>query len=199
MARYESQTEPQETPARDEGFTLVEVIWALFLLGLLAMGSLGLFINGMKSVAHVQRQQAAVSLANSAMDLARSVSGGSVNATGTSGLIKGRSQAETKTTWDAAKAIQLSDTADMTMVWDPEAGLVTADQWIPVTTTAKVDNVTYTIDTLIGKCYRLKAASLTSENCVAVNPAPSAGTYIEMYRVRVVVRWNEGTDARQAS
>ena len=92
MALQSTQATPEETPARDGGFTLVEVIWALFLLGLISLAALGLFVHGMKSVAHVQRQQAAVSLANSAMDLARSVSGGSVDATGTSGLVKGRAK-----------------------------------------------------------------------------------------------------------
>ena len=194
MASDATQFAPEDAPSRDGGFTLVEVIWALFLLGLIAMASLGLFVNGMKSVAHVQRQQAAVSLANSSMDLARSVSGGSVDATGTSGLVKGRSDTDVKATWNAAKAANASDTSDMTIVWDPELGLVTADQWVPVTTTAVVDNQTYTINTLVGTCYRLAAASTASQNCVATNPDPTGTTYVQMFRVRVIVNWDESAD-----
>jgi prepilin-type N-terminal cleavage/methylation domain-containing protein len=83
MTRHEVLADRESAPARDAGFTLVEVVWALFLLGIIAMASLGLFLKGMTSVAHMQRQQAAVSLANSAMDAARSVDGGATNATGT--------------------------------------------------------------------------------------------------------------------
>lgn len=168
------------------------------LIGLIAMGSLALFLNGIKSVSHMQRQQAAVSLASAAMDAARSVSGGAVNAAGTSGLIKGRSQAAVEAVWNAATTADASDTADMTVAWDPETGLQPADQWVPVTSTAIVGNQPFTIDTLIGKCYRLRAASLVSQNCVATNPAPSSDTYVEIYRVRVVVRWDEGSAASGA-
>ncbi|MGC4174067.1 type IV pilus modification PilV family protein [Demequina sp.] len=193
------------TASDDEGFTLVEVIWALFLLGLIAMAALGLFINGMKSIAHVQKQQAAVALANSAMDKARSVSSGAVTAVGTIGTIKGRSESAVKAVWTDATSLDATDTADMNVKWDPETGLAVADQWVPVRTTAVVDNQTYTIDTLVGTCYRLKAASGTSQNCVKDNPAPISptadahtGTYIEMYRVRVVVRWDESSDGSAA-
>jgi prepilin-type N-terminal cleavage/methylation domain-containing protein len=196
---YFTRERNEDSATNDEGFTLVEVVMALFLLGLIALGALALFVNGMKNLSHVQRQQAAVSLANSAMDLARSVSGGDVNATGTSGLIKGRNQTDVTATWNAAKAANLADTSDMTITWDPELGMTTADQWVPVTRTATVDNVTYQIDTLIGKCYRLKAFSSTSQDCVATNPAPAAGTYMEMYRVRVVVRWDESGNGSKKS
>lgn len=197
MEQPMAQATPDAT-ARDEGFTLLEVVWALFLLGLLAMSALGLFLQGMGTMAHVQRQQAAVSLATAAMDTARSVSGGAVNAAGTSGLIKGRSQTAVTTVWNNATTLKSSDTSDMTIVWDPATGMTAADQWVPVRTAAVVDNQPYTIDTLIGKCYRLRAASLLSQDCVATNPAPSAGTYVETYRVRIVVRWAEGSAGTQA-
>jgi len=189
---------PQLFRRRDEGFTLVEVIWALLLIGLIAMGALGLFLNGMKTVAHVQRQQIAVSLASSAMDQARSVAGGPVNAAGTSGLVKGRSQSAVQAVWNEATAADSVDTADMTMVWDPESGLTTADQWVPVRTTATISSQPFTIDTLIGTCFRLRATSATSQNCVATNPSPSTDTYVQLYRVRVVVRWDEGEAAKGA-
>lgn len=194
MRRFAPRT-PDES-ARDAGFTLIEVIIALVLLGLIAMASLGLFTGGMKSVAHVQRQQAAVSLANSAMDMARSVSGGAVDAAKTSGLVKGRSQSAVNTAWAAAAALTPSDTSDMTKVWDPATSLSTSDQWVPITTTATVDSQTYTITTLVGTCYRLKAASTASQDCVAT--VGSTSNYNLLYRVRVIVRWDESSTGAKA-
>jgi len=191
-----AQASPDAT-TRDEGFTLLEVIWALFLIGLLAMSAMGLFLQGMGRMAHVQRQQAAVTLATAAMDTARSVSGGAVNAAGTSGLVKGRSQTAVNTVWNNATTLNASDTADMTKVWDVATGMTAADQWVPVRTAAVVDNQPYTIDTLVGKCYRLRAASLLSQDCVATSPAPAAN-YVETYRVRIVVRWAEGNAGAEA-
>ncbi|WP_061965919.1 type IV pilus modification PilV family protein [Demequina aurantiaca] len=183
----------ESTSGADSGFTLVEVIWALFLLGLIAMGALALFIHGVKTTAHLQRNQAAVSLASGAMDVARSVSGGPVNAVGTSGVIKGRSETAVKAVWNDATALEPSDTADMTIAWDPEGGLTPDKQWVPVRTTQTVDNQEFTIDTLIGKCYRQRSASVVDQNCTATNPGgPSSTDYVEMYRARVVVRWDEG-------
>lgn len=206
MASYSAQQTGAAAPAsvdaaprlfrrRDEGFTLVEVIWALVLIGLIAMGSLALFLHGIKTVSHLQRQQTAVSLATSAMDVARSVTGGPVNAVGTSGLVKGRSQAAVQAVWNEAAAADSTDTADMTWVWDSETGLAASDQWVPVRTTATVASQPFTIDTLVGRCYRLKAFTSGSQDCLAVNPAPTAGTYAPLYRVRVVVRWDEGAAA----
>ena len=145
--------------SRDEGFTLVEVIMALVLLGMIAMASLGVFLKGMSTITHVQRQQAAVAVANSAMDVARSVSPGAVNAAGTIGVVKGRSASAVNTVWTDATTKNASDTVDMTAASDPTTGLTAADQWVPVRTTQRVDNVTYTVDTLVGTCYRLRAAS----------------------------------------
>jgi len=183
------------TSGNDEGFTLVEVTWALFLLGVVALAVLALFISGMQAGAHVQRDQAAVSLASTAMDNARAVSGGPVNASGTSGAVKGRSYASVESVWLEATAREASDTADMSMAWDPELGLSDSDQWVPIRTTAVVANQTYTIDTLIGTCWRLRAASTSEQHCVSTNPAPSTDTYVELHRVRVIVHWDEGAAA----
>ncbi|MCR6713311.1 MAG: type II secretion system GspH family protein [Demequina sp.] len=180
--------------SRDEGFTLVEVIMALVLLGMIAMASLGVFLKGMSTITHVQRQQAAVAVANSAMDVARSVSPGAVNAAGTIGVVKGRSASAVNTVWTDATTKNASDTVDMTAASDPTTGLTAADQWVPVRTTQRVDNVTYTVDTLVGTCYRLRAASSVSQDCVRFDTPPSGTTYAQMYRIRVVVRWDESSN-----
>ncbi|WP_297082199.1 prepilin-type N-terminal cleavage/methylation domain-containing protein [uncultured Demequina sp.] len=196
MAHDEAQrTAAPRSSRRDEGFTLIEVTWALFLLGIVAMAVLALFIHGMRAGAHVQRDQAAVSLATTAMDNARAVTSGPVNAAGTSGAVKGRAYAAVESVWLEATARDASDTADMAMAWDPESGLTDADQWVPIRTTAVVDNQTYTIDTLIGTCWRLRAASTTEQSCVASDPAPGTDTYVEMHRIRVIVHWHEGDAA----
>jgi len=193
----EQQAQPQDA-TRDDGFTLIEVVLALLLLGLLAMSSLGIFLRGMATVTHVQRQQAAVAVANSAMDVARSVSSGAVNAAGTIGTVKGRSQTAVNTVWTDATTKNASDTSDMAAAWDPASGLQPADQWVPIRTTQRVDNVTYTVDTLVGTCYRLRAASSVSQDCVKFATPPTGTTYSQMYRIRVIVRWDESADGTKS-
>ncbi|WP_084103663.1 prepilin-type N-terminal cleavage/methylation domain-containing protein [Demequina sp. NBRC 110056] len=174
-----------DAPEHDAGFTLVEVMAALFILSLVSLAFLALFLSGVSKTSDLQRQQAAVGIANSAMDSVRSVAGGAVNATGTAGIVKGRSYSAVQTVWDAADP---ADTVDMNPVSDPDPGL---EQWVPVRDTAFVDGQEYTIDTLIGSCYRLRAASTISQDCVKANPGGT--NYIQMYRVRVVVSWDTGS------
>ncbi|WP_084037790.1 Ig-like domain-containing protein [Demequina sp. NBRC 110053] len=185
-----------DAPAGDDGFTLVEMVVALFLLGIVAMAALGLFVNGLGSVTDFQRQQAAASLAGTALDRARSVTATAGDYTGTSGVLQGRTQTAVRAVWDEATALEPSDTADMTLepvgfpaAWDPAPGHTAADQWVPVRTTHTVDNQQYTVDTLIGVCFRLKTSPTTGQACTATR---SSGDDAEMYRVRVVVRWDTG-------
>lgn len=183
----------------EDGLTLIEVIVALFLIGMVATGSLYFFMQSVQKSADLQRTQAAVTLANNAMDRARAVSAGAVNVTGTSGLVKGRSQSAVQTVWNEATSANAADTADMTIAWDSEGGLTTASQWVPIRETTRLDNQDYTIDTLIGTCYRQRAASTTATDCFAANPEPGTDAYIVIYRVRVVVTWDGGTAGKQGS
>ncbi|ACV08999.1 Ig-like domain-containing protein [Jonesia denitrificans] len=186
---------PKYLPAqcdRDSGLSMVEVIVAVVLIGMVATSAAAFFITGIATVSDLQRKQAAVSLANSAVERARAVAPGDVTGTGVSGLVKGRAQAAVTSVWDAITTADPSDTADMNPAWDTGASGATADQWVPLTQTQRINSQTYTITTLIGTCFRSKAATTTSADCVKTNPNPAGATHIEMYRVRVVVTWTTG-------
>ncbi|WP_157544506.1 Ig-like domain-containing protein [Jonesia quinghaiensis] len=186
---------PKFMPAernRESGLSMVEVIVAVVLIGMVATSAAAFFITGLATVSDLQRKQAAVSLANSAVERARAVAPGDVTGTGVSGLVKGRTQAAVTATWDAIATADPTDTADMNPAWDNSPSAASTDQWVPLTQTQRVNSQTYTITTLIGQCFRAKAATTSSANCVRTNPNPAGSSHIEMYRVRVVVSWSEG-------
>ena len=52
----------------ESGLTLIEVVVALTLLGVVAAAALTFFVRGMQSTSHLQRTQAAVAVASQAME-----------------------------------------------------------------------------------------------------------------------------------
>lgn len=183
----------------EDGFSLIEVVVAIVLTGMLAAAALTFFVSGVSTVSESQRKQAAVMLANSAVEQARAVAPGAVDAASTSGLVRGRSKASVQTSWTAATAFDSQDTADMNIAWDPSTGLTDASQWVPLEQTRTVDSQTYTITTLIGSCYRSKLASKTADDCVKDQPSINSDDYVKLYRVRVVVKWAESQTATPRS
>ena len=111
---------PVQRDLRDEGgFTLVEVVVALFLLGIVAAAGLTFFFRGMQNTSHLQRSQTAVAVANEAMEKVRSVTPRITDTvTSTSGLLIGRTQTAVQAAWATAAA---SDTAQSNAVWDTAA------------------------------------------------------------------------------
>jgi len=89
----------------DSGFSLIEVVVALFLLGIVAAAALAFFVRAMQNTNHLQRSQASVAVANQAMELARSVTAREVDTTNhVSGLLIGRSSTDTDAAWAAYPA-----------------------------------------------------------------------------------------------
>ncbi|WP_421733822.1 Ig-like domain-containing protein [Cellulomonas sp.] len=164
------------------GFSLIEVVVALFLLGIVATAALGFFIRGMQNTSHQQRSQAAVAVATQGMELARSVTPQAANGAGTSGLLIGRAKADVDAAWAAAAA---TDTAQMNADWDPAAAN-SANAVIPIVgNPIRVSDETFTVTTLIGTCFRPIAAAQTDKPCTKANPGGGA----KLYRIVVVVKW----------
>lgn len=176
---------------REHGLTVIEVIVAITLVGLVSTAAISFFISGVSSVSESQRKQVAVTLANGAIEQARSVAPTAINAAGTSGLVKGRSQTAVQAVWDEVTALNADDTSDMRIVWDPESGLTEANQWVPLRTTNRVDSQNFEITTLIGTCHRPKLATTNESECTRDAVVAPLTENIQLYRVRVIVRWAE--------
>lgn len=177
------------------GLTLIEVIVAIALIGIVSSAAISFFIRGVATVSDQQRRQAAVTLANSAIDVARSVEPSAVDGGTTSGLVKGRSSSAVATAWNAATVLNPTDTADMNQVSDPGLAVSISDQWVPITTTRVVDKQTYTVTTLVGTCFRPKEATSASAKCTKTKAEQGGSDVIMMYRVRAVVTWAENDTA----
>lgn len=174
--------------SRDAGFSLIEVVVALFLIGLVAAGALLFFVRGMQNTSHLQRTQAATTIATQGMELVRAVDARAT--TGTSGLLIGRSKGDVQAVWNAADP---ADIAETSMAWDkitPSAD--PTKQSVRLVRTTTVSDMDYTIVTLIGECYRSGTASSAKQACTAAKPAAP----VLMYRATVIVEWKAGKDGQ---
>lgn len=183
----------------DAGFSLVEVVVAVVLLGLVTTAVLPFFLQSLTKGAGLQERQAGVAVANAAMEQARSVVatqatlGGSAVVTG---LVRGRPQAGVQAQWAAAG----ESTTQTTPRWDPAPASaplnkrVAADDpeyptnaVVPLRRTDTISSVTYTSATLVGTCWRLRANP--ADPCTASGTGtPPSGT-VEMVRLVVVTTW----------
>ncbi|MGY4642608.1 type IV pilus modification PilV family protein [Cellulomonas sp. URHB0016] len=170
------------TGSDDSGFSLIEVVVALFLLGVVAAAALSFFVRAMQNTSHLQRSQASVAVANQAMELVRSVTPREVDTVNhVSGLLIGRTAGATDAAWLAYPA----DVAQMNKVSDAWAATRGASLPIPVVKTYRVSNMDYKVTTLIGTCYRPATASTADQTCVKTG----ASGDVLLYRVTVVVAW----------
>jgi prepilin-type N-terminal cleavage/methylation domain-containing protein len=166
----------------DDGFTLLEVIVAMTLLGLILAGSATLFIASLKNSTGMDRRQVAVTLAGQQMETVRAIRPETSSSTGNP-LVEGRKLADVTSTWPSAPADFRAVTL---MTGGSDSTPVGASPTIPFSTTSTVDGQSFKISTWIGTCTR---ATTTNAPCDTVTPAAGAQT---MYRVVVVVSWNQG-------
>jgi len=177
----------------DAGFTLMEVVVALALLALVATASLVFFVKGTRAVTTQQRAQNAIAVANEAMEVAFSKVP-TASATGTSGLVVGRTQSEVTAAWTAAVAAGVSGLSDSYPAWDtatsplPATGI--GDDAVPLTTTVNRSRIDYTVTTLVGACYRATASPAAPCTRTGGNAAGVAATgYARLMRSVVLVTW----------
>lgn len=180
---------------RDEGFTLVEVIVALVLLGLVATSAMYFFISGTRSTSHLQRSQNAVTVANEAMEMAYALEPRDKLGTETPSVVLGRSQANVQTAWNAAVALGVEGINDTYPVWDASAG-PSATPALPITQSRNHSGISYTVTTLVGTCFRPSSTLGTDQTCTRIPGYASdpgdAGTpsnMVRMLRIITVVTW----------
>jgi len=163
----------------DRGFSLIEVIVAMVILGILTTAALGLYITSIQSAATLQRREIAVTVASQAME--------SVAATPVAALYGGRSKAAVTAQWASnATASGLSQTV---LNWDKSATLPVIVA-VPLTRLVSLSGTDFAVTTLIGTCYQRAAGPGAGGDCGVVSSPATSFTALE--RVMVVVTWTAG-------
>jgi prepilin-type N-terminal cleavage/methylation domain-containing protein len=159
------------------GFSLIEVIVALALILFVMTSSVVFFVNSLKTSAGQQSRQAAISLSDQAIELARAVP--------VANLVDGRDQATADAQWAALPAGAAAAKAASLEMYDtpPVAPTVTVPFSVADPTTF-VNKTQYTVDTAIGGCWVTATAPV---RCTA--PATPPTPTPNVYRIIVDVHW----------
>lgn len=164
-------------PREDEGFSLVETVVAMGIVGAVMVALAQFGVRSMTVVHEQGDAQTAIHLAATASERAHGLLPGSV--------LQGRGSAATAAQWAAAPAPVRAHTATLRMVWDtgapPGAGAGAALPTAPQTVVR--DGKTYLVRHYVGACWI--APTDPSGACTAA-PAPATAP---LYRVVVNVAW----------
>ena len=162
---------------RSGGFSLIEVIVALALILFVMTSSVVFFVRSLQSSSGQQSRQAAISLSDQAIELAR--------AQPVASLLDGRDQATATTQWAALPAAAAAAKAASALVWDtPPVAPTVAVPFSTANQTTFVNNTQYTVDTAIGGCWVTATAPV---RCTA--PATPPTPTPNVYRIIVDVHW----------
>jgi prepilin-type N-terminal cleavage/methylation domain-containing protein len=173
--------------SQEAGFTLVEVVVASAVLGLIMVSSGLFFLGGLRSIAGLQHRQAATSLAAQAMELATSISA-LPDSSGCVPLLYGRPEAAVTSQWASPPGVDLSG---MDAAWNAETCPSTVAVPLSGLTTTVADGapavtlggVGYTVRTFIGSCHEPR------DGGACVRQTPNNATNPKMFRIVVVVGW----------
>jgi len=162
----------------DDGFTLVETLVSIAVIGVV-MTSLTAFFTNSLSIGNQQRgKQAAAQILDDAMERVRSLKG--------SGITAGRDQTSSDSQWTGAPTLVRSYLGDMAEVYDSTAatgsGSTAPLPTAPLAVT--VNGLTFSENFYIGQCFQ----PLDGGACVK---AAAQVTDIRLYRVVVQVTWSE--------
>jgi|tagenome__1003787_1003787.scaffolds.fasta_scaffold20875251_3 prepilin-type N-terminal cleavage/methylation domain-containing protein len=170
-------------PRSDEGFTLIEVIVALLLIGIVMGATTSFFVATARVTSQQRTQQIAAQVAESATERVRALTGSEV--------VVGRDTNTSTTQWTAGNTDSRVSPflAQMQMYSDSTAtsGSGTSATLPTVAETVKVNGVPFNQSWYVGKCWQAGNTSLAvgAADCTAT----SASTKIELLRVVVVVTW----------
>ncbi|TFC35937.1 type II secretion system protein [Cryobacterium sp. MDB1-18-2] len=173
------------------GMTLIEVIVAISIMGIIAAAAVGLSITSQSGAVAQQRQELAVTIANQAME---SVSAQSAV---TGALVAGRSQSNVSANWTNAINSGTSGLSDTYPAWDPGATAASVATVPILSAPLSLSGTTYTTNILVGTCYQKSVGATAPGTCtkVAGYTAPSLPEptgWSPVLRVMVIVRWNAG-------
>ena len=162
----------------DDGFTLVETLISIAVIGVV-MTSLTAFFTNSLSIDNQQRgKQAAAQILDDAMERVRSLKG--------SGITAGRDQSSSDTQWTGAPTPVQNYLGDMAEAYDSTApggsGSTAALPTAPLPVT--VNGLTFYENFYIGECFQPLAGGACVKTAALV-------TDIELFRVVVHVTWSE--------
>ena len=159
------------------GFSLIEVIVALGLILLVMTSSCRVLRHSLQTSSGQQSRQAAISVANQAIEIARAVP--------VANLVDGRDQATADTQWAALPAVAAAAKAASLEMYDaPPVAATVAVPFTVADQTTFVNKTQYTVDTAIGGCWVTATAPV---RCTA--PATPPTPTPNVYRVIVDVHW----------
>jgi prepilin-type N-terminal cleavage/methylation domain-containing protein len=184
------------TPIGDGGFTLVEVLVAIAVIGTVMTALAPFLVQSLVLVGKQRSQQMAIQVANDALERARALD--------PSSLVAGRGKQQTQSQWDAAPVVIANYLAKMQQVSDPMLpDSSPAGVRAPLPTVAHpvlLNGVTYEQSWYVGRCYQGKAdpeatGLVVVDDCGPVNVSNAGLPY---YRVVVAVTWGDAScDAGQ--
>jgi prepilin-type N-terminal cleavage/methylation domain-containing protein len=161
----------------DSGFTLVEVVMSIAVIGIVMSALTTFFVQTLASISLQGDRQTAVQLATGAAEKVRLLNAASLTA--------GRGSAAVTSQWQtnlpAGVATQL---AGMQPLWDPDApASAGAHAALPTTPSPiTVNNIVYQRSWYIGSCWKPP----TGATCGAF----ASSSYLQMLRVVIAVTWS---------
>ncbi|TQL41921.1 prepilin-type N-terminal cleavage/methylation domain-containing protein [Homoserinimonas aerilata] len=173
----------------ERGMTLIEVVVAVVILGLLSTLSLSLYMTSMNASSTHKNRELAITVANESMEI---VSGWSPTAkiatTSLSTLFAGRTAAAVAAQWAAAPANsgleQTYPTWDTTGASAPE---------LPLSSISTFNGTKFLAQTFIGTCFQpVSGGDCKKLAGQATAPSVAPGGYSSMVRATVVVTWTAG-------
>lgn len=179
----------QRTRKHDSGFALMEVIIAIAIIGIVAISSITLTVNGIASASMQERRQIAVTIASGAME--------NISAQTVATLYDGRRQADVQAAFTANSTVPgiaaVGGSSPTYARWDAGASASSIAQ-VPVTSPAvRLSGTLYSTTTLIGPCYQPTSGG----DCATLSSHPNftdvVPGYLSLIRVVVAVRWTAGS------
>ena len=181
-----------------EGFTLIEVVVAIFIISILATSALYFYLNGL-NISHAQeRRQLAITVANEAMETARGATLGKtvddVKA-GIQAIYAGREGTKVKQAF--LDNLGVAGVAQTYPQWDAAATSSSSPKF-PVSPIPEVkrSGTTFAVSTLVGLCFQPTSGG----DCIRLAPSPAVppvtapGGYTPLTRIIVTVQWTAGSE-----
>jgi prepilin-type N-terminal cleavage/methylation domain-containing protein len=170
----------------DAGFTMVEMIVALVIIGIIMTALGSFFVTTVSATARQGSSQSAVQLADDGIEQVRALKGASA--------VNGRDYTSSKTQWDAPVTGVASYESDMGMAFDTNAATgAGATATLPTTGKSTVINgLTYTQNWYVGSCWQPIGGGACTN--LATPPVPvnnPTSPYASFYRVVVAVTWSD--------